>query len=87
MLGSKPLIQLITVVGFISDHSLKSGSNDSLLVSDLCESYFMRASTLGPNGERKTRAVCNCHDLCALAPLGLPNFLAPFFAGANVPSM
>ena len=31
-------------------------------------------------------AVCNAHDLGALAPLGLPNQAPPFLAGTNVPS-
>jgi hypothetical protein len=31
-------------------------------------------------------AVCNTHDLGALAPLGLPNQAPPFLAGTNVPS-
>ena len=31
-------------------------------------------------------AVCNCHDLGSLAPLGLSDQSPPFLAGTNVPS-
>jgi hypothetical protein len=39
------------------------------------------------DGERKTRAVCHCHELRALAPLGLSHVEAPFLAATNVPSI
>jgi hypothetical protein len=48
---------------------------------------FMRRSILRVDGERKTRAVCHCHELRTLAPLGLSHFAAPFFAVMNVPSI
>ena len=36
---------------------------------------------------RKTRAVCNGHDLGAFAPLSFPHSGPPFFAGENDPSI
>jgi hypothetical protein len=39
------------------------------------------------NGDGETRAVCNGHDLRALAPLRLPDARAPFFAPAKVASI
>jgi hypothetical protein len=47
----------------------------------------MRRSTRDPDGDRKTSAVCNCHDLGPLPALGLPDGRAPFLAPAKVPSM
>jgi hypothetical protein len=47
----------------------------------------MRRSTADGYPDRKTRAVCNCHDLGPLAPLGLPDEGAPVLAPAKVPSM
>jgi hypothetical protein len=37
-------------------------------------------------GDRKTSAVCDCHDLGTLAPLGFPDAEPPFLAGTKVPS-
>jgi len=47
----------------------------------------MWRSTFNPNGDRKTSAVCNCHDLGPLATLGFPDFGAPFLAPLKEPSM
>jgi hypothetical protein len=47
----------------------------------------MWRSTCDPCGDRKTRAVCNCHDLGPLPTLRLPDARAPFLAPAKVPSM
>ena len=38
-------------------------------------------------GERKTSAVCNCHELRTLAPLGLSHSAPSFLAITNIPSM
>ena len=46
-----------------------------------------RVITANGYGDRKTRAVCHCHDLCTFAPLGFSHPLAPFFAMTKVPSM
>jgi hypothetical protein len=47
----------------------------------------MRRSTCNPTGDRKTRAVCDCHDLGPLPPLGFADAEPPFLAPAKVPSM
>jgi hypothetical protein len=47
----------------------------------------MRASTGHVHRDRKTKAVCHCHELRTFAPLGLSHVEAPFFARINVPSM
>src|SRR5690242_11909547 len=43
------------------------------------EDDFMMRSRLGTNGERKTSAVCHCHDLRTFAPLGFSHLVPPFF--------
>src|SRR5262245_29520259 len=47
----------------------------------------MRRSRRCVNGERKTSAVCNCHELHAFAPLGLSHSEPPFLATTNIPSI
>src|SRR6516164_287053 len=47
----------------------------------------MWGSTFRADGDRKTIAVCNCHDLGAFATLCLADPSAPLFAGAKLPSM
>jgi hypothetical protein len=39
------------------------------------------------DSDRKTMAVCNCHDLAPFSALRLTNSRAPFFAPAKEPSM
>jgi hypothetical protein len=53
----------------------------------LDKSDFMRLSTFRVNGDRKTKAVCHCHEFRTLAPLGLSHSEAPFLATIKVPSM
>lgn len=47
---------------------------------------FCRRGTFQPNSQRKTLTVDQYHPLCALAPLGCSHRIAPFFAGAKLPS-
>jgi hypothetical protein len=47
----------------------------------------VRRSRGGADGERKTKAVCHCHELRTFAPLGRSHTPAPFFATMNVPSI
>ena len=48
---------------------------------------FSRASTRCVDGERKTKSVCQSHELRAFAPLGGTHGCPPFFATMNVPSI
>ena len=80
-------IKRITVVRFVSDEPLGTIRHKPCLESRLHKGDFMRRSTRNVYGEWKRRAVCNDHDLSTLAPLGLSNAAAPFFATTKVPSM
>jgi len=51
------------------------------------ERDFRRGRRLQVVSQRKTLAVDHHHPLRTLAPLGFPDFLAPFFAGAKLPSI
>lgn len=80
-------VQRIRVVSTISDHAVRVVGQEGLLERRLDESSLMRRSACDPHGERKTSAVCHCHDLGALAPLRFSDARAPFLAPAKVPSM
>ena len=80
-------VKRVGVVRFVSDEPFWSAANMGCLESVCNKGDFMRRSTLNVYGEWKRRAVCNGHDLCTFAPLGLSNTEAPFFATTKVPSM
>jgi len=80
------LIQPITVIGLVPNQALGDIRHDSFFECRFHQLHFSWRSTFCPQGERKTMAVCNAHDLGALAPLGLPNQAPLFLAGTNVPS-
>src|SRR5579859_4500006 len=79
-------VKLVTVVCLVPNQSFGNIGDDPFLDGFLDECHFSRRSTFCPQGERKTMAVCNTHDLGALAALGLADESPPFLAGTNVPS-
>ena len=80
-------VQLVTIIGFVAYQATRQFVGEARFKRCLDESHFMRRRACHVNGERKTSSVCHCHDLGALAALCFTNGTAPFFAGANVPSM
>ena len=80
------LIQSVAVVGFISDQLQRHIGHDPGVQRGRHQLYFSWRSAFCPQGERKTMAVCQTHDLGPLAPLGLADQAPPFLAGTNVPS-
>ena len=81
------LVKPIAVIRFVADQSPRNLVGKTGFKRILDQGHFMRRSADHVHGDRKTASVCHCHDLAALAPLGFANPSAPFFAGANVPSM
>ena len=81
------LIQRIRIIGFIADQFLRHLLNQPMLNRFSNKSDFMRRSTRCVNGDRYTSAICHCHELRTLTPLGLSNPEAPFLAETNVPSI
>src|ERR1044071_6622 len=87
LLLSQLFVQWVRVVSLIADQSLRRVVGEPLDQSSSDKGDLMRRSILRVDGERKTSAVCHCHELRTLAPLGLSDFAAPFFAVMNVPSI
>ena len=80
-------IELVAVVCKIADQSLRGIFGESLFDGLMDEGDFVRASRCRVDGDRKTSAVCHCHELRTLAPLGFTDTSAPFFAATKVASM
>lgn len=87
LLLSKFLVQRVRVIRLIANQTFRRVIGEPLDQSFADKSDFMRRSILCVNGERKTSAVCHCRELRTLAPLGLSDFAAPFFAVMNIPSI
>src|SRR2546429_6738323 len=67
------VIQRIAIVGSVADQPLRHLPDEPSVQSLFFQRDFMRRSTGCAYGERKTRAVCDCHDLGPFASLGLAN--------------
>ena len=83
----KLVIKLIAVVSFIPYKLIRCVPGKTVVYSGLNQLYFVRRSTFHVSGDRKTRSVCDGHDLGAFAALCLADSKTPFFAGAKLPSM
>ena len=84
---SHAAIQRIAVIRSVADQPLRQWGHKPGRQCHFDQRDFMRRSTANGYGERKTSAVCHCHDLRTFAPLGLSHPCAPFLAMTNVPSM
>lgn len=84
---SQPGVQSIAVIGFVSNESSGKLTNEAGSQRFFNEGDFMWRSRGHKDGDRKTRAICHCHDLRTLAPLGISHSRPPFLAMTNVPSM
>ena len=80
-------IQRVRVIRFIADQAFRLLVCEALDKGFPDKGDFMRRSRSRVDGDRKTRAVCHCHELRTLAPLGFSDFAAPFLATMNVPSI
>lgn len=84
---AQPFIQRITVIGSITDQFSWTLLCKTAFERAFDQSDFMRRSTFNGYGDRKTSAICHCHELCTLAPLGFSHPATPFFAMTKLPSM
>jgi hypothetical protein len=80
-------VQWIAVVGAVTDQTLGSLGEEASLDGGFDESCFMRRSAGHVHGERKTMAVCDCHDFAAFAAFCRADTRAPFFAELKLASM
>lgn len=75
-------VQAIRIVGLVTNQSDRRFAEELGVERLLDERDFAGACTCDSNGERKTTAVCDCHDLGPLAFAGGADAEAPFFAPA-----
>ncbi len=91
----QPPSQRVAIVGLVHDQSIRKHPRSTgpirtpyLDVAErrLEEPDLGRGRRVQVNSERSTLAIDQNHKLCSLAPLGLADARAPFFAEAKVPS-
>src|SRR5690606_23147201 len=87
VLLSQLRVEPVAIVGLVADQLVGRERDVRGIERLLNELHFVGRSACCANGDRKTMAVCNCHDLRPLPALCFPNVRTPFFALANVPSM
>ena len=80
-------IKRVAVIGGVADDAGRVVREKAGVYGLFDERRFVRRRGGDGNGDRKTSAVCNGHDLGPLAPLGFPDMLPFFLALANEPSM
>ena len=86
-LALKLPIQTVGVIGLVADQPLRGGRDKAPSQSGGNQPHLVWRSAFHVSGDRKTRSVCNCHDLGAFSTLRIADSRAPFFAGAKLPSM
>jgi hypothetical protein len=84
---SQRSVEGIAVVSLVADELLRHLRQKTRFQRRFHEGDFMRAGTGDVHGDRKTGSVRKAHDFGAFAPFGLAHTIAPFLAGANVPSI
>jgi hypothetical protein len=84
---AQALVQRVAVVGFVADQSRGSFWEKSLLEGSFDEDRFIWSSAGHVHGDRKTMAVCNCHDFAAFPAFCRADTRAPFFAELKLASM
>jgi hypothetical protein len=84
---SQPAIQFIAVIRPIANHFIGYVLKKTGVQRLFNQRYFMRSSTGRVNGDRKTKSVCEAHNFGAFALFGFAHTIAPFLAGAKVPSI
>jgi hypothetical protein len=85
--GGQPLIEPVAVIRGVANQALGVVREKARVQRLLDELRFVRRGRRDGNGDRKTSAVCNGHDLGPLPPLGLADVPAFFLALAKEPSM
>lgn len=75
----------IRIISFVTDHSLRFFTQT--LNRFMGQFHFRRTGRVKGHSQRNTLAVCQYHELRALATLGFADFEAPFLAATKVPSI
>ena len=84
---TKLLVKFIAIVCLITDKFIRSILSKAAIYCRFYKPHFVGRSAFNVSGDRKTRSVCDGHDLGAFAALCLADSKTPFFAGAKLPSM
>lgn len=79
-------VKRVAVVRGVADQLLWQRVDEASVQRFDDELLLISLTTRNPNGDRKARAVCHCHDLGRLAAASSPNKSAPLFAPAWEPS-
>lgn len=79
-LFGEPIVQSTTVIPLVANQSLRLLGYEAVLDRNCNQFLLMRCSTRNPKGDRKTMAVCDCHELGPFADERSTNAIAPFFA-------
>jgi hypothetical protein len=70
----------VAVISLVANQSFGLVGYEAVLERSLDELLLMRRSARNPEGDRKTMAVCDCHELAPFADERSTNVIAPFFA-------
>ncbi len=79
-------VESVAVIGFVTNEPIREFIDEAFVKRLFDEADFVGRSILNAGGERKTSAVCNCHDLGPFTALRFTNSKAPFFAPEKEPS-
>ena len=77
--------KLVRIISFVTNQML--GFLANFFKGLVRKFYLRRTGSVNGHSQRNTFAVCQYHELRALATLGFPDFWAPFFAETKLPSM
>ena len=77
--------KLVRIISFVANQMF--GFLANLFKSLVRKLHLRRAGRVNGHSQRNTFAVCQYHELRALATLGFADFWAPFFADTKLPSM
>ena len=83
----KPFVQDVAVVSFITDEPVGKIFGPNRIKGFVNESHLVGRGAGYTCSERNTMAVCDRHDLAALAAFGLSDLAPPFLAPEKEPSM
>lgn len=83
----KKIVQSVAVIAPIGNQSLRLLGDETVLDGGIDQLLLMRRSTRNPEGDRKTMAVRDCHELAPFADERSTNAIAPFFAPIKEASM
>jgi hypothetical protein len=81
------IVQSIAVIPLIGNQPFRLLGHEAVLDGNRNELLLMWRSTRNPKGDRKTMAVCDCHELGPFADERSTNAIAPFFAPMKEASM